>query len=643
MADSKRLQSLAKGGDFEGFKKEFFGSGKDLNKLTASEIENASVNFQAYKKIKLGGGGEDSSVLFGNEKQGRGTTLLDVTKDLLNTQKTQTSQYDSNEMYRINDMLDIINKKGETTGGLMEMAKRALGDVAQGIATQLSQEAKLRTDINEKVGMQGELSKGLREEMIAAYPATLRLGYGIDQLSSMMTTMMSETGRFNLISQGTIEQAAKTARAFVGDLSEMGKVFSQFEKVGIGASDATKAIDKAGISSLSLGLNSKKTTSELRDNLGKLNEYGFANGVQGLNRMVQKANEFRISMDSVYQVAEKVFSPEGALELSANLSVLGGAMGDFADPIKLMYMATNNVEGLQDALIDAAGSLTTYNQEQGRFEITGVNLRKAKAMAQELGISYQELAKGAIAASERSTAASALMTSGLVMDDKEKEFLTNLSQMKGGKMVIEVPKSLMSELGGQTEVILEDLTNAQKTTLLANQQAFEKMSSEDVARGQLSATENIQRDVAFLAATTRGQAVKSFKSAAEAAGITGEDSQKFVKEMTDKLAKGEIEMMGSFNETVRNFIKTIKGETPKAQGTATTETNAMKVADAEKKAAEAKQSAANTTTTIRNEYVVKASEALVDGWSRQIIKDSSIKDDFISTGNDEYTVPPKTK
>jgi hypothetical protein len=359
--------------------------------------------------------------------------------------------------------------------------------------------------------------------------------------------------------------------------------------------------------------------------------------------MVQKANEFRISMDSVYQVAEKVFSPEGALELSANLSVLGGAMGDFADPIKLMYMATNNVEGLQDALIDAAGSLTTYNQEQGRFEITGVNLRKAKAMASELGISYQELAKGAIAASERSAAASALMTSGLVMDEKEKEFLTNLSQMKDGKMVIEVPKSLMSELGGQTEVILEDLTNAQKTTLLANQQAFEKMSSEDVARGQLSATENIQRDVAFLAATTRGQAVKSFKSAAEAAGITGEDSQKFVKEMTDKLAKGEIEMMGSFNETARNFIKNIKGETPKSQGTATTETNAMKVADAEKKAAEAKQTAGNTTKVVKVEVSAKSSEALMDGWTRQIIRDASVKEDFINTGNDEYTTPPKTK
>jgi hypothetical protein len=392
-----------------------------------------------------------------------------------------------------------------------------------------------------------------------------------------------------------------------------------------------------------LGLNSKKTTAELRENLGKLNEFGFANGVQGLNRMVQKANEFRMSMNSVYQVAEKVFSPEGALELSANLSVLGGAMGDFADPIKLMYMATNNVEGLQDALIGAAGSLTTYNQEQGRFEITGVNLRKAKAMAQELGISYDELAKGAIAASERSAAASALMTSGLVMDDKEKEFLTNLSQMKDGKMVIEVPSSLQKQLGLNSEdttVALEGLSNAQKDILLANQKAFEKMSAEDIAKGQLSATENIQRDVAFLAATTRGQAVKAFKSAAEAAGITGEDSQKFVNEMTNKLAKGEIEMMGSFNETARNFVQSFKKEATNATaGTASAATKAMDVTTAEKKAAESKQTSDNSKKEITIQ--MKGGPALYDGWANQIIKNSSLKDDFLMSNSDEYTSAPK--
>jgi hypothetical protein len=102
-------------------------------------------------------------------------------------------------------------------------------------------------------------------------------------------------------------------------------------------------------------------------------------------------------------------------------------------------------------------------------------------------------------------------------------------------------------------------------------------------------------------------------------------------------------MSDNFNKLVGNYISELKGEKPKSQGTATTQTNAMNVAEAEKKAAEARQTATNTTSTIRNEYVFQANGPLVDGWSRQIIKDSSIKDDFINTGNDEYTTPPKTK
>ena len=108
-------------------------------------------------------------------------------------------------------------------------------------------------------------------------------------------------------------------------------------------------------------------------------------------------------------------------------------------------------------------------------------------------------------------------------------------------MVIEVPSSLQKQLGLNSEdttVALEGLSDAQKNILLANQKAFEQMTAEDIAKGQLSATENIQRDVAFLAATTRGQAVKAFKSVAEAAGFTGEDSQKFVTEM-NKLGTSE--------------------------------------------------------------------------------------------------------
>ena len=65
----------------------------------------------------------------------------------------------------------------------------------------------------------------------------------------------------------------------------MGQAISEFEKIGIGASSATKAIERAGKGSLELGLSGKKTTSDLRANIEKLNEFGFKNGIQGLAEM----------------------------------------------------------------------------------------------------------------------------------------------------------------------------------------------------------------------------------------------------------------------------------------------------------------------------------------------------------------------
>ncbi len=355
----------------------------------------------------------------------------------------------------------------------------------------LSKEVDLRNVINSQIGMAGDLSRSYRDEIFDSLPAVVGLNYTYEDLRDTIVDVMERTGRTALFNQKTMEQMAITSRAFVGDLSKMGDVLRNFEMIGVGAQDALDDINEAGKESLVLGLNAKKTTEELSKNVGKLNEFGFQNGTRGMADMVRKSIEFRMNMGEVFKIAENVMDPEKAISMSANLQAIGGAIGDFNDPLKLMYMATNNVEGLQDALIGVAGSLATYNQEQGRFEITGVNLRKARALAQEMGVDYNELANSAIAAAERSSAATALLSSGLDIDEKQKEFLTNISRMEGGQMVIDIPKSLSKEFGDATRVSLSDLTEEQKNILLENQKAFEQMSPEDIARNQFTETQNL--------------------------------------------------------------------------------------------------------------------------------------------------------
>ena len=406
----------------------------------------------------------------------------------------------------------FFGKQGGFLEGIKTTFSTIFSTVLSGGVDILTKEVELRNKLNSQIGIAGELSRGYRDNIIGASDAAAGMGYSMDDVMETAISATEATGRFYTLSEKVMEDMSVTSRAFIGDMRDMGPILKQFGDIGVGAEKTLQNINEAGKSALTLGLNTRTTTAELQKNIGKINEYGFQNGVQGLASMVRKATEFRMSMESAFTVADKVLSPEGAIDLAANLQVLGGAVGSLGDPFQMMYMATNNVEGLQDALIGAASSLATYNTEQGRFEITGVNLRRAKQMASDLGISYQELSKGAIAAAERSSAAADLMTAGLKVDDKQQEFITNLARMgSGGKMIIDVPPSLAKKLGVDQQLALDSLDQTTADAILENQKAFEKMDTKDIALEQFTETQKMALNVSEIAQMLKVQFAETYR------------------------------------------------------------------------------------------------------------------------------------
>jgi hypothetical protein len=295
-----------------------------------------------------------------------------------------------------------------------------------------------------------------------------------------------------------------------------------------------EAVDKMALSSFQLGLNAKKTTEGVVTNLAKLNQFGFKDGVDGLNRMVQKSVEFKTNLSDIFNLADRVMDPTNAIELSANLQVIGGALGDFNDPLKLMYMATNNVEGLQDALIGSVEQLVQFNNESGRFEITGANLRRAKAMAEALGMSYDDLANTAVNAAQRTSAFTEMLSSGMIMDEGLKEFVANMAQMKNGQMVVEITsKELREELGGKTEIALSQMTDKQAALLKGYQDEFISMDTTDIAIQQVNLMQNLDRNLSFIAASTRLAAGKDINKLLELTGLNTKEINNSLRSSAD--------------------------------------------------------------------------------------------------------------
>lgn len=598
----------------------------------SSAYANAAAASARGSSSGSGSGGSGSTNFTGNIAGG--------IKGLLDTFQTNSDygRITDKEEYNISSVLENIQKNGLSANAILGQGK----DVIQQITNQLAIEAQLRTDINESTGLAGKLSKDVRTEITESTSQAVRFGYGIEDITGAFENLIEESGRFNIVNQQTLEGALGVSRAFIGDYKEIGKIFNEFEKVGFGARSAIQAIDKAGRESQGLGLRGKTTVKDIRENIEKLNQYGFQKGIDGLAQMSRKAAEFRMNMGEAFKVAENVMDPDKAIELSANLQVLGGAIGDFNDPLKLMYMATNNVEGLQDALIEAAGSLADYNSEQGRFEITGVNLRRAKEMAAQLGVDYKELTRSAIASQERLAASSDLMARGFNMDEKDKEFLINMSRMDGGRMVIDVPKSLQDSLGiKDTQVALTDLSENQAKRLKEYQQELGNMTSEEVARDQFESIINIQRDVNSIVTLARMRLTS---------GIRGEGGlnldnitkglQNQLTEYTNKVQKGE---SGTIIEDLKANIQSTIDELKStgAGSVITSQINSLQAKLNEVTGASntgTNSSAPNTSLpTTKNVNLNVTVPNIGDAISREIVRNQDVWSDVFSRTEKDYT------
>lgn len=529
----------------------------------------------------------------------------------------------------INMLFDANNK----LKSLGDIAKDAVSQAGTALVDNYKQQNALLQDINSETMMTGELSRAFREEITEAYPDAQRLGISFSELSQTMSSLVADSGRFRLVNADTIRDMELSSKFVEGGMGGAARMANDFQNVSMGVKDTMEYIQTASKSSLELGLNSKTTISLVETNVKLLNQYGFKNGIEGLTKMAQKAQSLKMDFSMVTALADKAFEPEGAMELAAQLSAVGGAFGDMNDPLKLMYMTTNDMNGLQDALAGTVKGLATFNQETGRFEVTGANLRQVRAIASATGQDFRQLADLAVNSAQRMSAASELMSTGLVMNEDDREFLTNMAQMKDGKMVIEVPKSLQDQLGGST-VALESMSDNQKNILLNQRESFKKMTAEEIATKQVSAIENINRDVSFIAAKARVEAGKLGDSLVKQLGF---DPMKMAIEsrgLADKVAKG--------TEDTANIIRTIATdvfsntkETPKTNVKADAKSINTKE---ETKKTEDKTQKITEKPTERKEVIhtFNTNSTVMDPVMREMFKDSyftdQVKGSYLNSG-----------
>ena len=371
-----------------------------------------------------------------------------------------------NQQRKKNERL-TLNDIGTMKANLLQIDKKhlALGEILKLAAL----EDTITSDVSATIGMTNSQLREHVDYLNRAANEASAYGLTAYDLNETWTDTVDLVGRKLTIPEEVLTRSALLGKTLEGYKPDA--FIDAFDSVGLSmdsaigkTDDTTTAIGRMIKTSRDLGAVTKSFMEGAADNIKLMNKYGFERGYEGLARMVVKSDQLGLGMDKVSGLAEKFLDPEGAIDFAAKMQVIGGAAGDLTDPFKLMYMATNDLEGLQDAIVKTAASSAKFNEETGEFGFSPEQRRQMRDQASEMDISYDEYAEMAIKAARSSEALSQLEFVG-GMSEEDKELVSTMATIgKDGTAQIRIPgMKEMVDVANITDQQMEKLKEGQLT------------------------------------------------------------------------------------------------------------------------------------------------------------------------------------
>ena len=305
-----------------------------------------------------------------------------------------------------------------------------------------------------QMGILSKESNGFRGNIVNAAKKTTSIGIGVKDLAEMQSTYSDEIGRGVVLSEKGLIALGEMAASTVLGAEGSARMAADMEAQGISAERTGEFIKQTLNDSHKMGVNASKVIKNVSNNIKMLNKYNFKDGVKGLAQMAMSVSKMGVSMEFATGMADKLWDVEGAVDMAAQLQVMGGAWSQMADPFHLMYMARNDIKGLTEELGNAAAASAKFNNKTGEFDIQAKEMHKLKIIADQTGVSYDELVTAGKNVAKLGNIKSQIKFN---MTEDEKEFITNKAIFdKNGKATIMIgakPK-LLSQLDDQDRNLL---------------------------------------------------------------------------------------------------------------------------------------------------------------------------------------------
>lgn len=288
-------------------------------------------------------------------------------------------------------------------------------------------EAVRRTGIS--MGISGTRMNMMQQNIINARNYTAEWGVEQKEVAEAQLAYSDELGRSVILSSAALQNMAMIGTKTGLGMQGVAQMAGQMEAFGFGAEKSVQLISELSAGAEAMGVNSGKVLKKFEQNLGLMNKLNFKNGVKGMMQMAKFSEKYKIDMNAVAGVADKVFRPEGAIEAAAQLQVLGGDLAALGDPFQLMYKARNAPEELAKSLTKAASASATFDKKTGEFKLNAYELDRMKEASAALNIPMEELVQTAKQGAKINMLEK--MLGGKKLDPDTMDMLTGLADAEG--------------------------------------------------------------------------------------------------------------------------------------------------------------------------------------------------------------------
>jgi len=376
-------------------------------------------------------------------------------------------------------------------------------------------------------GQGKEFVNDIKKSLTDAAEGVTRLGGNFNDVVRIQKDFSDALGRNVIMIGDSYDKLFAATQITKKDADD---IINSFKNAGISAYDSSRQIENVVNTARKIGVNAELVTSKVLSNLDVLNKYNFKSGVEGLAKMAAQATNLRIDMRETLDFAEKVYSPEGAIETAAALQRLGVVQSDLLDPLRLMDLSQNDPAELQNQLVEMSKQFVKLNKE-GRFEIMPGEQRRLREISKELGITYGELTKMSIGAAELDDKMKKINFPTDIDEDTQK-LIANMSEMKDGEYKI----SLDGKDMGIDEVVNLAKTDKEKFDELiksAQPKTLEQLQSE-----QLSVLESMKKNIEAMAQKT-GMGLAASKPIEDFLKVVQTSSNTISKFVTDSFGSNQ--------------------------------------------------------------------------------------------------------